>query len=83
VGEHVHYVRAGWDMAERIKPLASVRWEKGLDKPLDLWRKELNVELIRHGPSSWYEVLSDLERLPAAPAYPQKGAALRTYSARG
>ena len=27
-GEHVHYVRAGWDMAERIKPLMSVKWEE-------------------------------------------------------
>lgn len=50
-GEHVHYVRAGWDMAERIKPL----------NPLDVWRRELNVEPIRHGQNSWYEVLADLE----------------------
>ena len=60
-GEQVHYVQAGWEMAERIKPLMGVRWEEGLDKPLDVWRKELNVEPIRHGSNSWYEVLSDLE----------------------
>jgi ubiquinone biosynthesis protein Coq4 len=60
-GNHVHYVRTGWDMAERIKPLMGVKWEEGLDKPLDVWRRELNVEPIRHGQNSWYEVLADLE----------------------
>ena len=60
-GEQVQYVRAGWDMAERIKPLMGIRWEEELDKPLDVWRRELNVEPIRHTQSSWYEVLSDLE----------------------
>ena len=30
-GEHVHYMRAGREMAERIKPLLGVRWEEGLD----------------------------------------------------
>src|SRR5262245_6833586 len=60
-GDQVHHVRAGWDMADRIKPLLGVRWEDGLDKPLDVWRRELNVEPIRHGQNSWYEVLSDLE----------------------
>jgi hypothetical protein len=36
-----------------------VRWEDAVDKPLDVWRKELNVEPIRRG-HSWYEVLADL-----------------------
>ena len=48
-------------MAERCRPLMGVRWEEGLDKPLDVWRKELNIEPIHHGQNSWYEVLSDLE----------------------
>lgn len=60
-GQHIHYVRAGWDMAERTKPLMGVRWEEGLDKPLDIWRKELNVEPVRQGQNSWYEVLADLQ----------------------
>lgn len=60
-GEHVHYVRAGWDMAEQIKPLMGVNREEALDKPLDVWRRELNVEPIRHGQNSCYEVLADLE----------------------
>jgi ubiquinone biosynthesis protein Coq4 len=60
-GQHVRYVRAGWDMADRIKPLMGVRWEEGLDKPVDVWRKELDIEPIRHGQNSWYEVLAGLE----------------------
>jgi len=36
-------------------------WEEELDKPLDVWRKELNVEPIRKGQNSWYEVLADLQ----------------------
>ena len=35
-GAQVRYVRRGWEMAERIKPLMGVRWEDGLDKPLDV-----------------------------------------------
>ena len=53
-------MRSGWDMAERIPPLMGVRWEDGLDKPLHIWRRELNVEPIREGQNSWYTVLSDL-----------------------
>jgi ubiquinone biosynthesis protein COQ4 len=58
--DQVRYVRSGWDMAERITPLMGVRWEDGLDRPLDVWRRELHVEPIREGPNSWYTVLSDL-----------------------
>ena len=60
-GEHVRYVRTGWEMADRIKPLMGVRWEEGLDKPVDVWCKELSIEPIRHGQNSWYEVLAGLE----------------------
>lgn len=58
--DQVRYVRRGWEMAERITPLMGVRWEDDLDKPLDVWRRELNVEPIREGQNSWYTVLSDL-----------------------
>jgi ubiquinone biosynthesis protein COQ4 len=60
-GEQINSVRAGWEMAERIKPLMGVRWEEGLDKPLDVWRQELNIDPIRQGQNSWYDVLSDLD----------------------
>jgi ubiquinone biosynthesis protein Coq4 len=60
-GQHVAWVRRGWEMAEQIKPLMGVRWEEGLDKPVDVWRKELDIDPIRHGQNSWYEVLAGLE----------------------
>jgi ubiquinone biosynthesis protein Coq4 len=47
-------------MAERITPLLGVRWEEALDKPLHVWRQELNIEPIGEGQNSWYTVLSDL-----------------------
>jgi ubiquinone biosynthesis protein COQ4 len=59
-GDQVRYVRRGWEMSERIKPLMGVRWEEGLDKPLDVWRRELNIDPVREGPNSWYSVLSEL-----------------------
>jgi ubiquinone biosynthesis protein COQ4 len=58
--DQVRYVRCGWDMGEHITPLLGVRWEDDLDKALDVWRRELNLEPIREGPNSWYTVLSDL-----------------------
>lgn len=60
-GQHAGWVRTGWDMADRIKPLMGMRWEEALDKPVDVWRKELDIEPIRHGQNSWYEVLAGLE----------------------
>src|SRR5215813_4148179 len=60
-GDQVRWVRTGWEMAEKISPLMGVRWEEGLDKPVDVWREELNIEPVRHGQNSWYEVLKGLE----------------------
>jgi hypothetical protein len=60
-GQQVAHVRESWDMADRIKPLMGVRWEEGLDKPVDVWRRELDVEPVRHGQNSWYEVLAGLD----------------------
>ena len=59
-GDQVRYVRRGWEMAERIPPLMGIRWEKELDKPLDVWRRELNIEPVCDGPNSWSTVLADL-----------------------
>src|SRR5262245_11364481 len=60
-GGQVHSVQAGWHVAERCKPLMGVRWEEGLDKPLDVWRQEMNVDPVIRGQNSWYEVLADLK----------------------
>jgi ubiquinone biosynthesis protein COQ4 len=60
-GRQVAYVGAGWEMPDRIKPLMRVRWDDGLDTPVDVWRKEPDIVPIRHGQNSWYEVLAGLE----------------------
>jgi ubiquinone biosynthesis protein Coq4 len=60
-GDQIHSVQAGWDMAERITPLMGVRWEEAMDKPLDVWRKELNIEPVMSGQNSWYAVLAGLD----------------------
>src|SRR4030095_9321073 len=48
-GQHAGWVRIGWDMADRIKPLMGVRWEDGLDKPVDVWVKGGQSERRRWG----------------------------------
>ena len=60
-GTAINFVRAGWNVAERAKPLMGVRFEEGLDKPLDVWRKELDIEPVLHGQNSWHEALKELE----------------------
>jgi ubiquinone biosynthesis protein Coq4 len=60
-GDKIHYVQRGWEMAERIKPLMGVRWEEEMDKPLEVWRKELGIEPVLQGQNSWYTVLAGLE----------------------
>jgi ubiquinone biosynthesis protein COQ4 len=59
--DQIQAVQAGWNMAQQIKPLMGVRWEEAMDKPLDVWRKELKIQPIVTGQNSWYEVLADLE----------------------
>lgn len=60
-GDKIRYVQRGWEMAERIKPLMGVRWEEEMDKPLEVWRKELGIEPVLEGQNSWYTVLKGLE----------------------
>ncbi len=37
-------IRMGWEMGHRAKPLFAQRWEEGWDKPLAIWREELNIQ---------------------------------------
>ena len=60
-GNAINFVRAGWTMAERAKLLMGVRFEEGLDKPREVWRKELDIEPVLHGQNNWHEVLKELE----------------------
>ncbi len=47
-------VSAGIQMARQAKPLFPVKWEEGLDRPLDEWRSELNIQPVTTGLWSWY-----------------------------
>jgi len=45
---------AGIAMGQAAKPLFPVKWEEGLERPLEEWRQELNIKPIVEGPYSWY-----------------------------
>ncbi len=45
---------AGIQMARQAKPLFPIKWEEGLDRSLDEWRNELNIQPVTTGLWSWY-----------------------------
>ena len=45
---------AGIAMGQAAKPLFPVKWEEGLERPLEEWRQELNIKPVVEGPYSWY-----------------------------
>jgi ubiquinone biosynthesis protein Coq4 len=45
---------AGVAMGQAAKPLFPVKWEEGLERPLEEWRQELNIKPVVEGPYSWY-----------------------------
>ncbi|MDJ0697603.1 Coq4 family protein [Mastigocoleus sp. MO_188.B34] len=47
-------ISAGIKMGRRAKPLFPVKWEEGFERPLEEWRKELNIQPITNGRFSWY-----------------------------
>jgi ubiquinone biosynthesis protein COQ4 len=51
----IDLVGQGMKMGHDCKPLLGVKWEEGLDKPVDRWRQELNITPITSGPNSYYE----------------------------
>ncbi len=45
---------AGIAMGQAAKPLFPVKWEEGLERPLEEWRQELNIKPVVEGIYSWY-----------------------------
>lgn len=41
-------------MARQAKPLFPIKWEEGLERSLDDWRSELNIQPVTTGLWSWY-----------------------------
>ncbi len=55
---HIGYIfkllNQGIEIGQAAKPLFPIKWEEGLEKPLDQWREELNIQPVKDGPYSWY-----------------------------
>jgi ubiquinone biosynthesis protein Coq4 len=44
----------GIQIGRQAKPLFPVKWEEGLDRPLEEWRSELGIVPVTSGQWSWY-----------------------------
>ena len=62
-GEQIHSVRAGWNMADRIKPLMGCALGRGTGQAARCLAEGTKIEPIRQGQNSWYEVLADLQKV--------------------
>jgi ubiquinone biosynthesis protein COQ4 len=40
-------IALGWEMGQTAKPLIAQKWEQAWDKPVAVWRAELNLQLVR------------------------------------
>jgi ubiquinone biosynthesis protein COQ4 len=47
-------ISQGIRIARQAKPLFPVKFEEGLERPIDEWRAELNIVPVTEGPWSWY-----------------------------
>lgn len=54
LGYKFRLISEGIEMGQAAKPLFSVKWEEGFERPLDEWRQELNIKPVMEGPYSWY-----------------------------
>jgi ubiquinone biosynthesis protein Coq4 len=39
-------IARGWEMGKNAKPLIAQKWEEAWEKPVEIWRKELNVQPV-------------------------------------
>jgi ubiquinone biosynthesis protein Coq4 len=44
----------GLEMGEAARPLFPIKWEEGLERPIEEWREELNIKPVTEGFYSWY-----------------------------
>ena len=47
-------ITQGIRIARQAKPHFPIKFEEGLDRPIEEWRAELNIEPVREGLWSWY-----------------------------
>lgn len=54
LGYKFELISQGIAIGRSAKPLFPIKWEEGLERPLDQWREELNIKPVFDGPWSWY-----------------------------
>lgn len=54
LGYKFELISRGITIGRQAQPLFPIKWEEGLEKPLDQWREELNIKPVLDGPWSWY-----------------------------
>jgi ubiquinone biosynthesis protein Coq4 len=54
LGYKFELISQGIAIGRAAKPLFPIKWEAGLERPLDQWRDELNIKPVLAGPWSWY-----------------------------
>jgi ubiquinone biosynthesis protein COQ4 len=47
-------INKGLEMGQKAKPLFPIKWEEGLERPIEEWREELNIQPVTEGVYSWY-----------------------------
>jgi ubiquinone biosynthesis protein Coq4 len=54
LGYAFNLISKGIEIGQAAKPLFPIKWEEGLDRSIDEWRQELNIQPAKEGPYSWY-----------------------------
>jgi ubiquinone biosynthesis protein Coq4 len=54
LGYNFDLASQGIQIGRQAKPLFPVKWEEGLDRPLEEWRSELGIVPVTSGQWSWY-----------------------------
>lgn len=54
LGYAVDLIARGLKIGQAAKPVFPIKWEEGLERPIEEWRQELNIQPAKEGPYSWY-----------------------------
>lgn len=54
LGYKFEVIGKGLQVGQAAAPLFPIRWEEGLERPLNQWREELNIKPVTTGLFSWY-----------------------------
>jgi len=54
LGYKFEVITKGLQVGREAKPLFPIKWEEGLERPIEEWREELNIKPVTEGFYSWY-----------------------------